>query len=356
MRADRTAGEDPTVRADLTRSTERPGKAVFRRAGAQDREGILAVSSRHPDDWIPYVIDQALAAELGGFFVAEEGGEIVACCAASAAGEEAWLGAMRVAPEFGGRGLATGLTAYVLEACRGWGCRVARLSTAVTNGPARSVVERKLGFRTVGRWVWREVTFAQALEPGPLVGLLRAHGRRDEGVRKARQTDTEGVLAFIRDRAAAGLLAPGGLVADPDDPWELWTLTAARLQRYLCPPAAVLVREEGRGRTSGVALLGSEAPHEGSSGAHSTLVVALLEGGPGPTLDLLASAVECGLQAGATRLLLALPGSEHDVLTALLGTDRPRAEWVLETVIYEKDLGRGDGPDGGITGPAREGL
>ncbi|MCL6580078.1 MAG: GNAT family N-acetyltransferase [Firmicutes bacterium] len=331
-------------------STSGSGMSVFRRARAQDREGILAVSSRHPDDWIPYVIDQGLSAELGGFFVAEEGGRIVACCAASVAGDEAWLGAMRVHPEFGGRGLATGLTAHILEACRSWGCRVARLSTAVTNAPARSVVERKLGFRTVGRWVWREVTLAQVLELGPLSGLLRAHGRREGGVRKARQADTERVLSFIRDRAAAGLLAPGGLVVDPDDPWELWTLTAARLERYSIPPRTVLVQEDGQGRTRGVALLRSTAPDEGYAGSEPALVLTLLEGGPGPTLELLAAALECGLKAGATRLLLALPGSEHDALTALLGTDRPRAEWVLDTVICQKDLG------GDIAGQAREGV
>jgi GNAT superfamily N-acetyltransferase len=104
-------------------------------AGAEDREGILALSSLFRNDWIPYAVDNILAQERGGFYVAELDGRVVAVCAAAGRGETAWLQAMRVDPDFQGRGVATALTAYVLDECLRLGCRSARLFTAVTNDP-----------------------------------------------------------------------------------------------------------------------------------------------------------------------------------------------------------------------------
>lgn len=325
------------------------GDVVYRRAVPSDREGILAVSGLFPDNWIPYVIDEALAAERGGFFVAEVAGRIAAICGARVAGNCAWLEAMRVDPAYQGRGLATTLTVRVIEACARWGCRKARLSTAKTNAPVHHFIGKKLGFVALGRWVVsEEETDLDPLgsrAPAGSTGSGEAAGavRATETVRAARPGDLAAAWAFLEESCRAGRIQPPGLMSLVGDPWRPVDMSRAEVARHIGEGGCLLHRpgpNEAAGEAvDGLAMVGVFPPDPGESTDRGWSCVSFLEGSPPVAAALLAAAVEVvrGEKTVAT-LTVSLPGSQWETLLSVVKPGWPK-DLALDGVIYEKDLG-----------------
>lgn len=315
---------------------------VFRSAGPADREGILAVAAKLPNNWIPYAIDEGLSLSRGGFFVTEIAGRVVAICQAHLRHDGAWLEAMRVDPEFQGRGLATGLTSHVLEACARWGCRRARLSTAVTNAPVHHFVGTRLGFRPLGRWVY--VDEAPDLSPIDATTIPSDPGP----VRTAGPADLDPVWVFLAARYQAQRIRPAWLLSCPDHPWRLVDLTREELAQLL-GEGWVLISEalpdSGRSPAgsasaiNGVAFAAVHPEDPFESGRPGWACVSFLEGSPKVMIGLLDGVLTAARRTPTVRTLdVSLPESQWDVFATLV-----RPEWLgrgpsLDAVIYEKDL------------------
>ncbi len=328
------------------------GEVVYRKAVPSDREGILAVSALFPDDWIPYGIDEALAAERGGFFVAEAAGRIVAICAAQVEGDRAWLEAMRVNPAYQGRGLATTLTAHVLEACGRWGCRKARLSTDRTNAPVHRFIGEKLGFSALGRWVVSEeetdldplTTQAPAGPTGAgaavrVVGVVRAAGT----VRAACPGDLDTVWGFLEESCRAGRVRPPWLMSRVADPWRIVDMSRAEVTRQIESGICLLHRSAPGGAAGeaidGLALAGVFAQGSPLASDYGWSCVSFLEGQAPVVAALLATAMEVvGAEKTAASLTVSLPASQWETLLSIAKPGWPKGP-ALDGVIYEKDLG-----------------
>ncbi len=316
--------------------------AVFRPATPADREGILAVAAKLPNNWIPYAIDEGLSVSKGGFFVTEIAGRVVAICQAYLRHDGAWLEAMRVDPEFQGRGLATGLTRHVLEACAQWGCRRARLSTAVTNAPVHHFVGTTLGFRPLGRWVYLDE--APDLSPIDATALPPDPGP----VRPAGPADLDPVWAFLADRYQAQRIRPTWLLSRPDHPWRLLDLTREELAQLLgegwvllseAPPDSGRSPAGPASAINGVAFAAVHPEDPFESGRPGWACVSFLEGNPKVMIGLLDEVLAAARRTPTVRSLdVSLPESQWDVFTTFV-----RPEWLgrgpsLDAVIYEKDL------------------
>jgi len=322
---------------------------VFRPATPADREGILAVAAKLPSNWIPYALDEGLSLSRGGFFVTEIAGRVVAICQAYLRHDGAWLEAMRVDPEFQGRGLATGLTSHVLEACAKWGCRRARLSTAVTNAPVHHFVGTRLGFRPLGRWVYvDEAPDLSPIEAGPLTGGLGTASLDPGPVRTAGPADLESVWVFLAGRYQAQRIRPAWLLSRPDHPWRLLDLTREELGQLL-GEGWVLISEalpdSGRSPAgpasaiNGVAFAAVHPEDPFESGRPGWACVSFLEGSAKVMISLLDGVLAAARRMPTVRTLdVSLPESQWDVFATLA-----RPEWLgcgpsLDAVIYEKDL------------------
>jgi len=338
--------------------TSPPG-LVFRRASPADREGILAVSAHFEDDWIGYVVDAWLLREKGGFFVAETGGQIVAVCAAtldplahapgdaatlvSAAstspGLGAWFSAMRVRPDCQSRGLATGLTRHVLDACRAWGCRYVRLSTDVTNKAVHHFIGDTLGFANLGRWIFQ--------------GGVNDWTPFDDsaatvsGVRTASLDDLDTVWAFLREGFRSGRIHPAGMVAPPDDPWRLVDFTRDRLADHL-GSGLCFVHEAGgspNGAPPGVAaidglvLAASHPDDPDTPGRPAWSTISMLEGPGHVAAALLARALKAiHSNPAITEFDASLPESQWERLQAMARPGWPSSPPPLDAFIYHKGL------------------
>ncbi len=370
----------------MTRPSERSGEKLetaFRRATRADREAILAVSALFPEDWIPYVIDAALGVDRGGFFVAERGGRVIAVCSAHLDGEAAWLQAMRVDPAFQNAGVATALTRHVLDSCRAWGCRYARLSTSVTNRAVHHFIGEKLGFMNLGRWVvadnledWEPFVAAQGKEVlGPAgagdaetgrtaraTGAAGAACARANGATPAGPQDAQAVWRFVEARSREGRVQPPWLVSPPGDPWRVVDLTPTLLSSYL-RAGGVLTHASG-GDLDGVVLCGvfpfnpSGGETEGGPGDKtkggpgdetkggpadgSWAQVAFLEGSPTVAATLLAAALATmRARSRGAALALSLPRSQWETLMAVARPGWPPGGPALDAFIYHKDLAAG---------------
>lgn len=339
------------------RDTDGPGgrATVLRQATPADREAILAVSALFPNDWIPYVIDDALGAERGGFFVAERAGRVIAICAANVhdcdQGDAAWLEAMRVDPAFQNAGVATALTRYVLDRCTAWGCRYARLSTSVSNRPVHHFIGDKLGFSNLGRWVfvddledWDPFGAAPATPPLPVPDLA--------GIRPAGPGDLSAIWSFIADRCRRGLIEAPWMISPLGDPWRVVDLTEAELGRQLRAGRA-FVHETGqtRGATGpagrrtgdrsidGLVLFSLFPADPGRSIHRAWACVSFLEGDAPVVARLLAEALAAARRDGlAVRLAVSLPQSQWETLRTVTRPDWPAGGPSLEAFIYQKDL------------------
>lgn len=327
---------------------------IFRAATPADRAAILAVSARFPNDWIPYIIDEGLADRPGGFFVGEVGGRVAAICHASIRGTDAWLGAMRVDPDYQGRGLATGLTRHILDALPGLGCRVARLSTAVTNAPVHHFIGGNLGFTALGRWVvfddatdlqpWPASPAAPTTPAAPAVPSTSsappAPCIHQDRIRAAGPGDLEAVWSFLEARRLEGDLRPAGVIPPYGDAWSLVTLTRASLAPYLEGGASFIAhRGPGTGGIAAVAL-GSHHPHatwDGVERGFALLAFLVAPAGMGASL-LAAYLAEASRHEGIRTLSLSLPEPEWQKLRPLVKPGWPAEEPSIEAVTYEKRL------------------
>jgi GNAT superfamily N-acetyltransferase len=100
-----------------------------------------------------------LAAQPDGWFVIEDGEDIVAAGGALAYGAFCWLGLIATDPSRRRRGLATQLSAHLIEWARQRGCATIALDASDTGRP----VYQRLGFHTLGHT--REL-----LAPAPIPG------------------------------------------------------------------------------------------------------------------------------------------------------------------------------------------
>ena len=348
--------DHPTSPAD--HPTSPPG-LVFRRASPADREGILAVSRHFEDDWIGDVVEAWLLREKGGFFVAETGGQIVAVCAAtldplapapgdaatpaSAAstspGLGAWFSAMRVRPDCQSRGLATGLTRHILEACRAWGCRYARLSTNVTNKAVHHFIGDNLGFSNLGRWV-----FQGGVNDWTPFGDSAA---AVSGVRTASLDDLDTVWAFLGEGFRSGRIHPAGMVAPPDDPWRLVDFTRDRLADHL-GSGLCFVHEAGgspngsplgAAAIDGLVLAASHPDDPDMPGRPGWSSISMLEGPGHVAAALLARALTAiHSDPAITEYDTSLPESQWERLRAVARPGWPSSPPALDAFIYHKEL------------------
>jgi GNAT superfamily N-acetyltransferase len=334
----------------------RPEDVVFRQATPADREGILAVSRHFENDWIGYVLEAWLAREKGGFLVAETGGEVVAVCAATLdplapAGVPpgyatstspefgAWLSAMRVRPDCQNRGLATGLTRHILDACRAWGCRYARLSTAVTNKAVHHFIGDKLGFANLGRWIFQGG-----------VNDWTPFGESDatvSGVRTASLDDLDTVWAFLGEGFRSGRIHPAGMVAPPDDPWRLVDFTRDRLAEHLGSGLCFVHEVDGspNGVPPGAAaidglVLAASHPHDPVEPVRpGWSTISMVEGSSHVAAALLARALKAiHGDPAITEYDASLPESSWARLQAVTRPGWPSSPPALDAFIYHKEL------------------
>lgn len=327
---------------------------AFRRAGPEDRGRILALSSLFPNDWIPHALDDMLAEERGGFYVAELGGRLVAVCAAAGRGETAWLQAMRVHPDFQGRGVATALTAYILDECKRLGYRSARLFTAVTNDPVHRLIRGKLGFRARGRFVIADgIRDLRPFRQAPDLSRVRV----------GRPADLEDAWALCERAVREGAIDPPGLAAPPGDPWRVDDFTRETLAGHLEAGRMLVSERKARARPGQAGAEGAtdtraargldgfvlwhrpagrpqEPEDQGDGGASAT--VFYLEATGETVASLLAAAV-AAIQSGGTvtEMALSLPRSQWEKLMRVVRPGWPPAGPSEEVVVYEKNLTAG---------------
>jgi len=322
-----------------------PG-VVFRRATPADRDGILEVSACFENDWISHATDWLLGGdESVRVYVGDAAGKIVAVCAAEKFGRAAWLEAMRVRPDSQKRGLATALTRFILDDCRQWGCRAARLSTAVTNAPVHRFIGEKLGFRALGRWVWVDDLEDFDLLAQPPAGARRARDLRppeaptpgptpgSAAVREARPDELDRVWQFLETRFREGRVGPGRLICPPGHRWSLIDFTPAQAETFV-REGVVLLAEAGAGAIEGLAVLEPETPYWDPC-------LAFLEGPPDRARDLLVEVLARTVEdAPEPRLMISLPATQWENIREILRPGWPPDGPSLLAVIYEKDLGQ----------------
>lgn len=122
---------------------------VIRKAERRDKSNILKIASRtwHGWDFVPLLIDDWF--EEGGFFVAEEDGEIVGVTKTTTLShEELWLEGIRVKEEMRGRGIGKQLALFQLEEAKKQRPRIIRLSTAEINTSSIKIIET-MGFKRI---------------------------------------------------------------------------------------------------------------------------------------------------------------------------------------------------------------
>ena len=115
-------------------------------------------------DYILDVFDEWARDRRGGLWVAVEDDAIVGIAKLTLLGDrEAWFHALRVAPRYQRRGIATALLAHRLERARRLGARTFRLDTAEDNVAVHRLM-RRFGFRRIGKFTFL-VARARAGDP-----------------------------------------------------------------------------------------------------------------------------------------------------------------------------------------------
>lgn len=142
--------------------TPSAGGFIFRDAAPEDRDEVLVFTANTWDagDYIDRVYDYWLADKQGRFLVAVDAGTggIAGIDKLSfLAPGEGWFEGIRVNPEYRGRGLASEMQSYLIEAARSLGARTIRFITNGIPGPIHTIAYRD-GFVQrflVRNWMWR---------------------------------------------------------------------------------------------------------------------------------------------------------------------------------------------------------
>lgn len=211
-----------------------PAKLAVRKARAEDRDAILAMSRGiwGGSDYLPLVWDRWLADDKGLLLTATLDGRPVGMSKITIlAPGEVWLEGLRLHPDLQGRGLTRQINRVAFREVMKLHPKSVRYSTGAGNAVSRHLGERR-GFWQVARthWMWGD-----ARRNGPIRGRVAAPGELNE------------LTAFIRDsecyRSNSGLFAIG---------WKFPELTRRRL-RGLLSRERVLVSPR-KGKIRGVAI------------------------------------------------------------------------------------------------------
>ena len=158
-----------------------------------------------------------LHAQPDGWYVIEEDGELLAVAGCLLYGPCCWIGLVATHPSAQGRGLASRLSAHLVEWAMARGCRTVALDASAVGRP----VYERLGFRAMG-------TTAELFRPA------EAPSPPGETAELASEADLDEIIAF--DRASFGgdrraLLAE--LAADEETRWHVTRDDHGRLDGYL---------------------------------------------------------------------------------------------------------------------------
>jgi hypothetical protein len=212
----------------------RPAKLVVRRARAEDRDAILAMSKGiwGGSDYLPLVWDRWLADDQGILLTATLDGRPVGMAKITILSPgEVWLEGLRLHPSLQGRGLTRQINDVTFREVSKLRPKSVRYSTGAANIVSRHLGERR-GFWQVARthWLWGRTRKS---------GSIRA--------RLADLGDLDALTDFVKasecHRANGGLFATG---------WTFPELTRRRL-RDLASRGHVLISPR-RGRVRGVAI------------------------------------------------------------------------------------------------------
>jgi GNAT superfamily N-acetyltransferase len=158
-----------------------------------------------------------LRAQPDGWYVIEDDGELLAVAGCLLYGPFCWIGLVATHPSAQGRGLASRLSAHLVEWAMARGCRTVALDASDVGRP----VYERLGFRVIG-------TTAELIRPA---GVPPRPGDTAE---LGSDEDLEEIIAF--DRASFGgdrraLLLE--LAADVESSWHVTRDEHGRLDGYL---------------------------------------------------------------------------------------------------------------------------
>jgi GNAT superfamily N-acetyltransferase len=296
---------------------------TIRPAQPADRDAVFAFCARiwECHDYLPSVWDEWLGDPHGVFLTAlQEGVPIAVTRAYFPTPDEAWLEGMRVDPDHRGAGVATELTAALVDACRQRGARVARLMTLGDNYPIHAICAG-LGFDLVLRLRQR----MRPLEVGVAPAELR-------WLRPAEQALAQEL--FSRPARGSNFLrVTGGLYSLVGGIWTAWS--EERLREHLAR-GEVWTWEGSRGPRA-VAVV---CPHRRRPGMWE---VAALEG-PGPDCTALLAALvrrqmlPPGQPDRPPAVRINLPVNLPRLQRAALRAGY-RSAWHVQMFVFEKKMG-----------------
>jgi GNAT superfamily N-acetyltransferase len=291
---------------------------TIRQAYAGDRTAMERICA-HTFEWgdyIPEVWDDWLADRKSTVFVGEVAGRVVALSRVTFhSPDQAWLGGMRVDPEYRRRGIAGAFLEHDLSHSRAQGARVARLGTGHDNVAVHTIAARA-GMECVGSYMlW--TAEAEAARTPPLV-LSPDHAIHVQDF-------------LVTSRVSAhchGLYSSG---------WAWLELSAGRIQDFLdC--GQILAQFAAGGNLSALAILDTEPDRERAW-------VCFADGGPSAVTALASAARGYASQAGVELVSVMLPDLAW-LREAFRAAGYGPGDWEGELWIFERRLD-GDGGDEG---------
>ncbi len=291
---------------------------IIRPARTSDR-GAMERICAHTFEWgdyIPEVWDDWLAEKEAIVFVGEMEGRVVALSKVTFhATGQAWLGGMRVDPEYRRRGIAGAFLEHSLSCSRARGARVARLGTGDHNVAAQTVASRA-GMERVGSYVlWTSESDPTCSPP---LTLSPEHAIQVQAFLL-----TSPVLAHCH-----GLYSSG---------WEWQELSAERVHDFL-ERSRVAARFAPDGNLSALALLDAEPDRERAW-------ICFVDGEPSAVTALACEVQGLASQAGVGKISSMLPDVAW-LRKAFHAAGYGYGDWEGELWIFERRLG-GDVADDG---------
>lgn len=301
------------------------GELIIRPARHDDLPEVERICTGTWDwgDYIPEVWDRWLADEQAHVAVAELGdGRMVALGRVILQPHgQAWLEGMRVDPDYRRHGIAWRFLEYKLAYARAYGARVARLSTADSNKPVHSMMERA-GMARVGR---HEMLTADARPGGEALQTLLP---RDAGP----------VSTFLRHSPV--LAAARGLYC-LDWAWQALSQTRAV---ELLAAGQVAGRRGSTGSLEALAVLEQE-PDEQRLWVGFADAAPAAEADPAALRALAHDLRELAARWGLQRTSAMLPAMS-EVREAFRAEGYDYVDWKGEMWIYELPLTEAGGRDG----------